>query len=79
MRVDTPPPSQFNPSIPPVVDAAVARAIARDPADRYPDCRELAKALRFVLDELSETERSTQCGVSLMTTDPDRTDGGGGG
>ena len=38
-------PSGVWPSVPPVLDAIVARALAVDPADRYPDAIDLAQAL----------------------------------
>src|SRR5204862_7219059 len=31
------PPSQFNPAVSPGLEAAVMRALAKDPAQRYPD------------------------------------------
>ena len=41
-----PPPSTHNPAIPPAVDAIVLKALAKDPADRYPSGNALAAALR---------------------------------
>jgi serine/threonine-protein kinase len=41
-----PPPSTFNPKIPPEVDAIVLRALAKDPAERYPSGTALSTALR---------------------------------
>ena len=41
-----PPPSTFNPKIPPEVDAIVLRALAKEPGDRYPSGTALATALR---------------------------------
>jgi serine/threonine protein kinase len=46
MRVahkDPPPPSSRAPHLPAAVDAVVARALAKDPDSRYPDCRSLAE------------------------------------
>ena len=40
------PPRQINPSIHPGVSAAVMRALAKDPQDRYQSCRELLEDLR---------------------------------
>lgn len=40
-----PPPRQFNPAIPPEVEAIVLRALAKNPADRYPSAGALADAL----------------------------------
>jgi serine/threonine-protein kinase len=41
-----PPPSTLNASIPPAVDAIVLKALAKDPAERYPSGAALAAALR---------------------------------
>ena len=41
-----PPPSTFNPKIPPEVDAIVLRSLAKDPAGRYPSGLALSTALR---------------------------------
>jgi serine/threonine protein kinase len=40
---DPAPPSSLAPQLPAAVDAVVARALAKDPASRYPDCRSLAE------------------------------------
>jgi hypothetical protein len=34
-----------NPSVPPAVEQAIARALAKAPADRFPTMRQLASAL----------------------------------
>ncbi|MGQ9849843.1 MAG: protein kinase domain-containing protein, partial [Aggregatilineaceae bacterium] len=41
---DTPPPPlhAINPTLPPALDAVVLRALAKDPADRYPSAQQLA-------------------------------------
>jgi serine/threonine-protein kinase len=43
-----PPPavSQARPGLPPALDAVLAKALAKDPDDRYPTCMEFATALR---------------------------------
>jgi serine/threonine-protein kinase len=43
---DPPAPSRINPAVPTVLDLVVARAIAKDPAQRYQDAQELADDLR---------------------------------
>ena len=47
-NTDPPPPSTFRPEVPPVVDAIVRRAMARDRAKRYADWGELAAELAGV-------------------------------
>lgn len=47
-----PPPSTFNPSIPPQIDHIVLKALAKDPKDRYPSGAALEAALRFWEDPL---------------------------
>jgi serine/threonine-protein kinase len=49
---DPTPPSRMVPTLPPAVDAIVARAIAKDPAARYATAREMADALQDVRDAL---------------------------
>jgi len=43
---DPPAPSRINPAVPTMLDLVVARAIAKDPAQRYQDVQELARDLR---------------------------------
>jgi len=40
------PPSTLRPELPPEFDDVIMRALAKDPADRYPTCRELTEAAR---------------------------------
>ncbi|MFC2037919.1 protein kinase [Chloroflexota bacterium] len=42
------PPSRFNPDVPPTMDAVVVKALAPDPADRYPNVRAFLAALGSV-------------------------------
>lgn len=46
---DPPPPSHLVPDLPVHVDYVVARALAKDPADRYPDGESLAEDIEDVL------------------------------
>ncbi len=43
-----PPMRSIDPSIPPELEALVARALAKKPQDRYPDCESFARALELV-------------------------------
>ncbi|HLH60348.1 MAG TPA: serine/threonine-protein kinase [Ktedonobacteraceae bacterium] len=44
-----PPPSTINPALPEVVNAVILRALAKDPAERYPSISEFARALEQAL------------------------------
>ena len=50
-HLQQPPPSLASrrPGLPAAADAVFARALAKDPADRYPGCRQFADALREAL------------------------------
>jgi serine/threonine-protein kinase len=50
MHDDPPPPSRLVRDLPAGVDAVVARALAKDPAQRYPDGRALAADLTDILE-----------------------------
>lgn len=52
MHVTKPPPapSSLNPEVPVEVDAVLLRALAKQPADRYPTCADFIKALRSAWD-----------------------------
>jgi serine/threonine-protein kinase len=41
-----PPPSELVPGLSPALERELLRALAKDPADRHPDCRAFAAALR---------------------------------
>jgi WD40 repeat protein/tRNA A-37 threonylcarbamoyl transferase component Bud32 len=54
LETEPPPPSAARPELPAALDAVIARALAKDPAERYPSCRELARAaLAVAADEAS--------------------------
>lgn len=47
----TPPrPTRSSPGLPPAIDNVIARAMAKNPADRYSSCRELAAAAAAAMD-----------------------------
>ena len=49
-----PPPSQFNKTVPPLLDAILAKALAKDPSQRFPDCLKLQSALEKVLARMGK-------------------------
>jgi len=51
-----PPLTSRQPRLPAAVDAVFARAMAKDPAGRYPTCREFCDALRGALREAAPTK-----------------------
>ena len=55
MHVNTPPPPprQKNPRLPPALDAVILKLLAKDPAQRYPSCRELAQELGRIRDSIA--------------------------
>jgi eukaryotic-like serine/threonine-protein kinase len=56
MRADSPPPaSQYRLDLPPVLDAVLARALARSLPDRFRDGAEMADAMRSALYALEDT------------------------
>jgi len=54
-----PPPSRYATGIPPAFDAAVARALEKDPAFRYPSAKALYEDLRDVAETLDAAPRSS--------------------
>jgi WD40 repeat protein/tRNA A-37 threonylcarbamoyl transferase component Bud32 len=44
LEAEPPAPSAQRPELPAALDAVIARALAKDPVQRYPSCRELARA-----------------------------------
>ncbi len=64
------PPSLLRPGLPPAVDEVFARVLAKDPDERYADCREFIAAARGALDRTPITctwptsaSRSTSAGA----------------
>jgi WD40 repeat protein len=54
LETDVPAPSEQRPDLPAGLDAVVARALAKEPEERYPSCRELARAaVGVAVDEAS--------------------------
>jgi serine/threonine-protein kinase len=77
--LDQPPrPSAANPLVPAAMDEIVARAMAKDPADRYQSAGELVAAIEPVLSPVDEAVGDTLVGVPAMAETPERelVDGG---
>jgi eukaryotic-like serine/threonine-protein kinase len=53
-----PPPSALRPEVPPELDRIIARALARDPAERFATGQEMAEALDGVLEALRHQARA---------------------
>jgi hypothetical protein len=52
MQAEAAAPSAANPAVPAALDAVCLRALAREPKDRFADCRELVAALEPIVHEL---------------------------
>jgi serine/threonine-protein kinase len=68
-HVNEPPPSlrQLRPDVPPRLAAAVERALAKDPADRFPSMAALASELRACLVELDRVPVEDEAAMTLVT------------
>lgn len=53
-----PPPSRLREELPPEIDDVLARALAKEPAERYSSCREMVRAARVAFDH-PDLERVT--------------------
>ncbi|MDF1505447.1 serine/threonine-protein kinase, partial [Roseisolibacter sp. H3M3-2] len=61
----TPPPSALVPTLPPELDAIVARALAKDPAERYQHAADMANDLTALRATLITGVRAASASVSL--------------
>jgi serine/threonine-protein kinase len=60
MNAAVPPPSRANPSLPSVLDYIVARALKKNPDERYANADEFAKDLRESLHEVAKSEAAAR-------------------
>ncbi len=75
VRYDPPPPSRVVPGIPVYVDRVIGRAMAKEPAHRYPDAQTLAEDLEEVLAGRAPAHVSEVARVAAAATwAPPRTD-----
>jgi serine/threonine-protein kinase len=75
VRYDPPPPSRIVPGIPVYVDRVIGRAMAKEPAHRYPDAQSLAEDLEEVLAGRAPAHVSEVARVAAAATwAPPRTD-----
>ena len=68
--METPPPSlrSFVPQAPPVLDALFARALAKDPAQRFPNAIEMGEAFRSALGIPESPEWHAQAELAFAAT-----------
>lgn len=68
---DPAPPSSLNETLPPEIDAAVLKSLAKNPAERYACCTDLAKAVRDALGATPQiSPESTSRTVTLAGAEP---------
>jgi serine/threonine-protein kinase len=67
------PPSERNPSLPAVIDYVIARALKKDPQERYASAAELARDLRECIPQMEGATRVAMSGdtAPLSATVPD--------
>jgi len=58
-------PSQSNAAVSPAVEAVCLKALAKDPAQRYADARELARALQLARNDSRTVGRRRRAGLAL--------------
>lgn len=57
-------------SIPPELAEAVSRGMARDPADRFPDCSSFAKAINVVVNDMTSAIRAKDAARPSTSVSP---------
>ena len=71
---EAPPPSTWSPGLPAELERMVMRAMAREPADRYPDATELATDLRGFAQTSSGAPDAAELAAYLARLFPDGAD-----
>lgn len=68
IHVDPPPPSQFNPHVPPELDALTVKLLAKHPDARYQSAGQLHEDLRVVLASLAVEDHSLTKPITKLRT-----------
>src|SRR3984957_209935 len=73
-HMSEPPPlvTALRPDLPPAVDPVLARAMAKDPEERYPSCTEFAEAVRAALGVDAYTTPSSVSSAAVAALPPPR-------
>jgi len=70
VHAEPPPPGALNSRVPPLLDLIVAKALAKDPAARYPDARALAADLRSCQAEVAARAAAADAEDTLTLPPP---------
>ena len=70
-KADVPSPRKRRPDVPPELEAIVMKAVAREPADRYPSAQAMAQDLMRFLYAANPTFTSSRLGQLMATLFPD--------
>ncbi|MBS1152820.1 MAG: serine/threonine protein kinase [Myxococcaceae bacterium] len=73
MECRVPPPSKLQPECPPELEALIFRALARNPARRFPSCAEFSDALEALLETLRLAHSPSRVGSWLRGMFPEHT------
>jgi serine/threonine protein kinase len=75
-KLQVPPPSQHNSSLPPELDHIVLKALAKDPDERYRAARDVHKDLNRVASDIGELATRDQIAHYMRRTFPEAREGG---
>ncbi|MGH3079640.1 MAG: serine/threonine-protein kinase, partial [Gaiellaceae bacterium] len=73
MREEPPPVTDARPELPGALDLVIARAVAKDPANRYSSCRELLDDLKQAAGDVGMTEAARTEVTTKLKPHPPRT------